>query len=302
MHSIIKDYIEYLKYIGILSEENIFNFTNILDTMITNYNSQLNINKLYEIITNSLGNYLSSLTENIYLKISSNLMLRYLQNKNKILLNSLKNILINKEKRILKIYLNKWKFNYNIIDQNLYRTFNNNISRENKINNFDSTKIFKSYNNFVRNNKKNNNIKSRSTSNIYKKSDNLLTRQKKFLERTQNNYKNSLIENENLNNLLCPFVPTLYNKKFKIQNKKLKNKQRKSPFQRLYDDMKDKIKYKDIYLSIKKNKKPINNQIKKNNLEQSIENTINILFKNHNKINHNNKFYLTKNNNINKLF
>ena len=145
MYSITKDFIEYLKYIGILSEENIFNFTNILDTMITNYNSQLNIDKLYEIITNSLGNYLSSLTENIYLKISSNLMLRYLQNKNKILLNSLRNIFINKEKRILKIYLNKWKFNYNIIDQNLYRTFNNNTSRENKINNFDSTKIYQIY-------------------------------------------------------------------------------------------------------------------------------------------------------------
>ena len=158
MYSITKDFIEYLKYIGILSEENIFNYTNILDTMITNYNNQLNINKLYELIINSLGNYLSSLTENNYLKISSNLMLRYLQNKNKILLNSLKNILINKEKRILKIYLNKWKINYNIIEQNLFRTFNHNISHENKINNFDSTKIFKSYNYFVRNNKKNNKL------------------------------------------------------------------------------------------------------------------------------------------------
>ena len=302
MHSIIKDYIDYLKYIGILSEENILNFTKILDKMISNYKNQLNKNNIYEIIINSLGNYLSSLNENIYLKISSNLMLRYLHNKNKILLNSLKNIFLNKEKRLLKIYLNKWKFGYNIIDQNFYKTINHNISRENKVNNFDSTKIFISYNNFIRNKRNNNKIKSKSTSNLYNKTDNLITRQKKFLEKTQNDYKNNLMESEHLNNLLCPFVPTLYNKNFKIKNKKLKNKQQKSPFQRLYDDMKNKKMYKNIYLSLKKNKKTNNNQNKKISLEQSIENTINILFKNRNKINHNNKFYITKNKNKNKLF
>ena len=103
-----QEFINYLKYIGFISEETFQIFSSIFNSISEPENSKNNNTKV-KIIT-CMNNYIKSLSEDQSLKIMSGIYERYLENKIKIssskLLNLLK-IYRNKEIKFYFIYWNK---------------------------------------------------------------------------------------------------------------------------------------------------------------------------------------------------
>ena len=291
MEPMVKDFYDYLIYIGILNNDSLSSYTNIYNQKNSNNNNENNLinNDIkFNYLTDALSEFLNNLSKENSIEIATNIINRYRENKKKITYSTLKNLIIKFELKYKLKYLNKWiQFlnnnnfeNNNNNNNNFVQTFgkpqnlNNNNNYENIIKKSleeSETNINNNYNNLNQNylntdiNSHNNypnsgfQITKTSNNNINrnKNKDNLLSRQKKFLEKAEINKKNQIVELDKITNVLCPFTPTIY-----TQNYKNKSNIKKDPYTRLYDD----VQQRKIN-SIRKQKEEINKIKQKSNFK-----------------------------------
>ena len=291
MEPMVKDFYDYLIYIGILNNDSLSSYTNIYNQKNNNNNENNLINNdiKFNYLTDALSEFLNNLSKENSIEIATNIINRYRENKKKITYSTLKNLIIKFELKYKLKYLNKWiqflnNNNFeNNNNNNFVQTFgkpqnlNNNNNYENIIKKSleeSETNINNNYNNLNQNylntdiNSHNNypnsgfQITKTSNNNINrnnKNKDNLLSRQKKFLEKAEINKKNQIVELDKITNVLCPFTPTIY-----TQNYKNKSNIKKDPYTRLYDD----VQQRKIN-SIRKQKEEINKIKQKSNFKAS---------------------------------
>ena len=292
MEPMVKDFYDYLIYIGILNNDSLSSYTNIYNQKNNNNNNENNLinNDIkFNYLTDALSEFLNNLSKENSIEIATNIINRYRENKKKITYSTLKNLIIKFELKYKLKYLNKWiqflnnnnfENNNNNNNNNFVQTFgkpqnlNNNNNYENIIKKSleeSETNINNNYNNLNQNylntdiNSHNNypnsgfQITKTSNNNINrnKNKDNLLSRQKKFLEKAEINKKNQIVELDKITNVLCPFTPTIY-----TQNYKNKSNIKKDPYTRLYDD----VQQRKIN-SIRKQKEEINKIKQKSNFK-----------------------------------
>jgi hypothetical protein len=291
MEPMVKDFYDYLIYIGILNNDSLSSYINIYNQK-NNYNENnlINNDMKFNYLIDALSEFLNNLSKENSIDIATNIINRYRENKKKITYSTLKNLIIKNELKYKLKYLNKWiQFlnnnnleNNNNNNNNFVQTFgkpqnlNNNNNYENIIKKSleeSETNINNNYNNLNQNylntdiNSHNNypnsgfQITKTSNNNINrnKNKDNLLSRQKKFLEKAEINKKNQIVELDKITNVLCPFTPTIY-----TQNYKNKSNIKKDPYTRLYDD----VQQRKIN-SIRKQKEEINKIKQKSNFKAS---------------------------------
>ena len=203
MEPMVKDFYDYLIYIGILNNDSLSSYTNI-------YNQKNN---------NNNNNFVQTFGKPQNLNNNNNYE------------NIIKKSLEESETNINN--------NYNNLNQNYLNT---DINSHNNYPN-SGFQITKTSNNNINRNNKN--------------KDNLLSRQKKFLEKAEINKKNQIVELDKITNVLCPFTPTIY-----TQNYKNKSNIKKDPYTRLYDD----VQQRKIN-SIRKQKEEINKIKQKSNFK-----------------------------------
>ena len=289
MEPMVKDFYDYLIYIGILNNDSLSSYTNIYNQKNNNNNNENNLinNDIkFNYLTDALSEFLNNLSKENSIEIATNIINRYRENKKKITYSTLKNLIIKNELKYKLKYLNKWIqfLNNNNLENNnnnFVQTFgkpqnlNNNNNYENIIKKSleeSETNINNNYNNLNQNylntdiNSHNNypnsgfQITKTSNNNINrnnKNKDNLLSRQKKFLEKAEINKKNQIVELDKITNVLCPFTPTIY-----TQNYKNKSNMKKDAYTRLYDD----VQQRKIN-SIRKQKEEINKIKQKSNFK-----------------------------------
>ena len=288
MEPMVKDFYDYLIYIGILNNDSLSSYINIYNQKNNNNeNNLINNDMKFNYLIDALSEFLNNLSKESSIDIATNIINRYRENKKKITYSTLKNLIIKNELKYKLKYLNKWIqfLNNNNLENNNNNNFvqtfgkpqnlNNNNNYENIIKKSleeSETNINNNYNNLNQNylNTDINNhqinypnsgyqITKTSNNNINrnKNKDNLLSRQKKFLEKAEINKKNQIVELDKITNVLCPFTPTIY-----TQNYKNKSNIKKDPYTRLYDD----VQQRKIN-SIRKQKEEINKIKQKSNFK-----------------------------------
>jgi hypothetical protein len=288
MEPMVKDFYDYLIYIGILNNDSLSSYINIYNQKNNNNeNNLINNDMKFNYLIDALSEFLNNLSKESSIDIATNIINRYRENKKKITYSTLKNLIIKFELKYKLKYLNKWiqflnNNNFeNNNNNNFVQTFgkpqnlNNNNNYENIIKKSleeSETNINNNYNNLNQNylNTDINNhqinypnsgyqITKTSNNNINrnKNKDNLLSRQKKFLEKAEINKKNQIVELDKITNVLCPFTPTIY-----TQNYKNKSNMKKDAYTRLYDD----VQQRKIN-SIRKQKEEINKIKQKSNFK-----------------------------------
>ena len=288
MEPMVKDFYDYLIYIGILDNDSLSSYINIYNQKNNNNeNNLINNDMKFNYLIDALSEFLNNLSKENSIDIATNIINRYRENKKKITYSTLKNLIIKNELKYKLKYLNKWIqfLNNNNLENNNNNNFvqtfgkpqnlNNNNNYENIIKKSleeSETNINNNYNNLNQNylNTDINNhqinypnsgyqITKTSNNNINrnKNKDNLLSRQKKFLEKAEINKKNQIVELDKITNVLCPFTPTIY-----TQNYKNKSNMKKDAYTRLYDD----VQQRKIN-SIRKQKEEINKIKQKSNFK-----------------------------------
>ena len=245
MNTKYNEFINFLNYIGIITERTKESFNKSLNKFIYKNKKQ---NNIYSILSEILENYLNMLIKEDKISIAKTIVLRYKENKESLIKNILIKLLKNKEKQFLMFNFVKWErkvFSSNYeMKQNKSELFNN-YTYSNEITHLTPLDI---------------------------STIDLINRQQQYMNKYKQNKINQLKENEKLNNELCPFTPIIYTKNSFNEKKFLKNSER-NPYKRLYDDLekrqnkKDRIQY-DKMLTIKKNsmfktKNPISPKLRK---------------------------------------
>ena len=227
-----QEFINYLKYIGFISEETFPIFSSKFNSIHENENK----NKKLKII-NSMINYIKSLSEEQTIKIMTGIYERYLENKIKISSNKLLNLLKiyqNKEIKFYMVYWNKLSQylmhkeiqQYQTNNINLYerKTLNNNSTttiKGNNIpfpNNISTIKAKNSELNTISVNNISNNVQCIKPKNLSKE---FIERQEKFIQMKQEKLMKNIDNNEEEFQLLYTFKPCLVNsmKSFNVNNK-----------------------------------------------------------------------------------
>ena len=245
MNAKYNEFINFLNYIGIITERTKESFNKSLNKFIYKNKKQ---NNIYSILSEILENYLNMLIKEDKISIAKTIVLRYKENKESLIKNILIKLLKNKEKQFLMFNLVKWQrkvFSSNYeMKQNKSELFNN-YTYSNEITHLTPLDI---------------------------STIDLINRQQQYMNKYKQNKINQLKEKEKLNNELCPFTPIIYTKNSFNEKKFLKNSER-NPYKRLYDDLekrqnkKDRIQY-DKMLTIKQNsifktKNPVSPKLRK---------------------------------------
>ena len=253
MNTKYNEFINFLNYIGIITERTKESFNKSLNKFIYKNKKQ---NNIYSILSEILENYLNMLIKEDKISIAKTIVLRYKENKESLIKNILIKLLKNKEKQFLMFNLVKWE----------RKVFSSNYEmKQNK------SELFNNYN-------YSNEITHLTPLDI--STIDLINRQQQYMNKYKQNKINQLKENEKLNNELCPFTPIIYTKNSFNEKKFLKNSER-NPYKRLYDDLekrqnkKDRIQY-DKMLTIKKNsmfktKNPISKKLRKMKSKERID-------------------------------
>ena len=247
----IKEFLDYLKYIGFLDDESIVTFISVYNAVITGINQKIknppeqklnddkSLNNIftnnspseYEIIIRTIFDYISSLSPNQLKILSKGIIDGYNGNKNKIknkfayrLFEIYQNIDIKKTlkkwSKIIKKEINN-EYNY----QNNNNSYNyNNINSSN--NNDYYSHNLKSINSKSPNDKKK--IDKKNISKLIYESrkkelegitQNFINRQEKYYNKIKKNREKAFYKNEEEMQLLCSFSPKLNNKKLNIKSK-----------------------------------------------------------------------------------
>ena len=246
-----QEFINYLKYIGFISEETFPIFSSEFNSISKPDNS--NNDPKNKIIT-CMNNYIKSLTEEQSLQIMSGIYEQYLENKIKISSSKLLNLLRiyrNKEIKFYFIYWNKlsqYLMHKEIQKFQQYQQINNNNNKEDeflerKTINSNPNINNKGYNNFFPNNistikQRNSDLITISVKNVSKKWQNVkpkslskefIERQEKFIQLKQKKLMKNIDNNEEEFQLLYTFKPNLlksmipFNGDNKIRNENLYN-------------------------------------------------------------------------------
>ena len=246
-----QEFINYLKYIGFISEETFPIFSSEFNSISKPDNS--NNDPKNKIIT-CMNNYIKSLTEEQSLQIMSGIYEQYLENKIKISSSKLLNLLRiyrNKEIKFYFIYWNKlsqYLMHKEIQKFQQYQQINNNNNKEDeflerKTINSNPNINNKGYNNIFPNNistikQRNSDLITISVKNVSKKGQNVkpkslskefIERQEKFIQLKQKKLMKNIDNNEEEFQLLYTFKPNLlksmipFNGDNKIRNENLYN-------------------------------------------------------------------------------
>ena len=277
MNGAIKDFLDFLMYIGIVSNKTTNNFNKNLSSIIQNSTNEKKQNKksnIYQILSKTLNNYFTSLSSNDIKSISENITNKYKDNKFKIIKTLMKNIILNKELKNKLIHLEKWIDNCNKIkNEELKLT----LEKQEEENNNNNNTLKTSHNQ--------KNEYEKILSPFEKGQRDLINRQKQHLEKFQKNKMEQIEKIEQLNNQLCPFSPTIYTKNSK-NAKSFMHTSERNPYKRLYEDV---AKRQNKILQTEKEEKE---KIKRNSLwkrsnriflqgKNNIEDTINKLYNDH---------------------
>ena len=237
MNGAIKDFLDFLMYIGIVSNKTTNNFNKNLSSIIQNSTNEKKQNKksnIYQILSKTLNNYFTSLSSNDIKSISENITNKYKDNKFKIIKTLMKNIILNKELKNKLIHLEKWIDNCNKIkNEELKLT----LEKQEEENNNNNNTLKTSHNQ--------KNEYEKILSPFEKGQRDLINRQKQHLEKFQKNKLDQMEKIEQLNNQLCPFSPTIYTK----------NSKNAKSFMHTSEKMLQKDKIKFYKLKKKKKKK-----------------------------------------------
>ena len=290
MNGAIKDFLDFLMYIGIVSNKTSNNFNKNLSSIMQNSTNEKKQNKksnIYQILSKTLNNYFTSLSSNDIKLISENITNKYKDNKFKIIKNLMRNMILNKEQKNKLNYLEKWVDNCNKLKNEELKLTIQKQEEENINNNL----TIKSPHNQKNENEKN-------LTPFEKGQRDLIHRQKQHLEKFQKNKMEQIEKIEQLNNQLCPFSPTIYTKNSK-NAKSFMHTSERNPYKRLYEDV---AKRQSKILQTEKEE---NEKIKRNSVWKSsnklflqgksnIEDTINKLYNDHKK--YENKKRIMRNN------
>ena len=231
MEQTAKEFLDYLVYIGLISEESIHIFLN-------NLNSNVNTSeKIKEILINTLFSFFKMLPENNQKIMSIKLVNKFFEHKLKANHNLLKNLLDIYEKNhtyIKKMYYNHWYFNTFNYDMNKMIEFykkknniinnyinpNNLVNNKNHIdnkNNINNNHINNDYNNDIEINSKNNNLFTFQSSKSTQKSFENLKKNLNIKNHSPNNKRSK--SNNTSRSVLQDFI--------KRQDEYIKHKKRK---------------------------------------------------------------------------
>ena len=274
MEKTAKEFLDYLCYIGLVSNDSVHNFLNCL---YSNVNSS---DKLKEILSNTFYFYIKSLNENILKKISSIVVNNFFINKLKVnirLINPIFKIYqkfnFKRVKHCFFLWFKK-TFSYNTNKEYYHKTIKQNDRSKNSrnsknidneddslMNNCYSEQKIKSrkyirnsyYNNFSRNkNFISRTIRSKSNNSSKSIIQDFMNRQDEF-NKNKNIKKEKLrLKNEEEYILLCPFSPKIQGKNYNKNN----SKESIDVYQKLYDDY-NKRKKKEIKKINNYSNKPI---------------------------------------------
>ena len=223
MTYIIKDYIDYLVYVGILNASTRIHFENILHN---EYTSTTHV-QLSHVLQSTLTNYIINNSNNtsIINQMAMNVYMRYITNKRKA---SLKGVLtITQTKQLMRSFM-KWKVSstpptlllninehsnerLNTVSYSDYLYTNYNPAPCKQDETCDQPSYFLNYGALTH--------------------KNFITRMEKFNKQTIKNREIKRNETENIKSELCPFTPTIYTKGYNYVSKTNNN-----AFKRLYDD------------------------------------------------------------------
>ena len=245
MNTKYNEFINFLNYIGIITERTKESFNKSLNKFIYKNKKQ---NNIYSILSEILENYLNMLIKEDKISIAKTIVLRYKEYKDSLIKNILIKLLKNIEKQFLLFNLVKWQrkvFSSNYeMKQNKSELFNN-YTYSNEITHLTPLDI---------------------------STIDLINRQQQYMNKYKQNKINQLKENEKVNNELCPFTPIIYTKNSLNEKKFLRNSER-NPYKRLYNDLekrqnKQERIQQDNMLTIKQNamfktKNPVSPKLRK---------------------------------------
>ena len=251
MEKTAKEFLDYLCYIGLVTDDCIHFFLN-------NLNSNVNSSeKIKEILINTIFSFLKEIPENNIHSISIKLVNKFFEHKIKANNNVIKNLIDLYEKyhiKIKKIYYNIWflnTFNYdmnkmikfnkkNDIDLNIdnYKTFTykNPISNS-SYNNLRQDFYMKNQKNLIKKNKRS---KSNNTSRTILQD--FMIRQDEFNKYKKRNKEKLIKQNEDEFSKYCTFSPHIKRKSFEKNYSLTTNQNNYSSdpnnniYQKLYDD------------------------------------------------------------------
>ena len=206
----MKEFLDYLLYIGIISKENIDNLLSMIEEKSKpNQDKMESINK-NDLIQSILSDYLQSLNKEKLSNLAKNIYIKYIYNKKLIFSKHLIKIIKVKEDqelKILKIFLEKWKIHL----------FNNKTKNKNK-------HLIASYSMKIPRRQKRCNTTDTNRNNLVNKNK-ITNFNKRILlyneKKENNNIKNMILKEEEFN-MNCTFSPNLI-LTFK-KNKELKEK------------------------------------------------------------------------------
>ena len=243
MNGNYKEFIDFLKYVGLITQK-----TEEAFKKSSNSYKNKKGNDIYSLLSDILEKYLNLLSNNEKSSIAKTIVSKYKENKKNLIHNILLKLIKNKERKYYFLYFNKWLKNIPFIKEN-------EKSKQNKSEIMD------------------NNYQNNSSLNHLENSTiDLINRQQQYMKKYKENKMNYINANEKLNNELCPFTPIIYTKNSKNEKKFLQNSER-NPYKRLYDDLEkrqnkhNKILQDNMSLiksnSVFKSKNPINSKMKK---------------------------------------
>ena len=256
MEQTMKEFLDYLCYIGIVSDDSISIF---LSSINSNVNSSV---KVKEILMNSFYFYIMSLSEKNKKKISVNIVTNFFINKLKVNIKILQNLI----KKYEKSYFEKVKISFfhwykqtfsNNINKEYYHnnksrnessvrnyddwidesTINNNVSEKKPIKNTKYTRNLFCSNNYKNNNYFSKTLRSRSNNSSRTILQDFISRQDQYNKLQKKNKELLIQQNEDEYDLLCTFIPKIKGKSFE-RNSSLKNSlnHSKNIYQKLYED------------------------------------------------------------------
>ncbi len=243
MNGNYKEFIDFLKYIGLITQK-----TEEVFKKSSNAYKNKKENEIYSLLSDILEKYLNLLTNNEKSLIAKTIVTKYKENKNNLINNTLLKLIRNKERKYCFLYFNKWLKNFPSIIEN-------DKGRQNKTEIMDNNYYINS-----------------SLNHLENSTIDLINRQQQYMKKYKENKMNNINKNEKLNNELCPFTPIIYTKNSKNEKKFLLNSER-NPYKRLYDDLEkrqnkqNKILQDNMTLiksnSVFKSKNPISSKMKK---------------------------------------
>ena len=230
-----EEFINYLKYIGFITESTFQNFASELNSISESDNTMKN--PKLKIITTMI-NYIKGLSEEKIIGIMTNIYERYLEHKQKISSNKLLNLMKIYKNKEIKFYMIYWnKLSQYLMHKDIQResinTMNNFIP-----NNLSAIKVRNSDIHTITNNNdnlQNINISITKQNNII--TNDFIERQEKYMLKKQKNLMKNIGNNEEEFQLLYTFKPCI-DKSMKNYNGKIKRNKNNNLYNNKIHDMK----------------------------------------------------------------